>query len=342
MESLSRRFSQEVVEFSMPLDFRSFVATAEIKTSMKETKTIRIGTRGSPLAVAQTGLFAAALRDRHPGLATELVKIKTSGDKIQDRFLNSVGGKGLFTKEIEEALLAGTIDLAVHSLKDLPAEIPDGLTLACFPRRLSHEDVLVTPDGVRLEDLPKRALIGTVSLRRRLQLERRRPDLTFALLRGNIDSRLRRLEAGEFAGIILAQAGIERLNLPAEGTPLGLIPAPGQGCLGIEINIKNNYLKDILKPLHDAETATAVQAERFVMRALGGSCNLPLGALGRVRSGRIRLQAFLASPDGSRWLEAEREGEEARAETLASELVEALFAGGAQDILDAIHHEDAS
>jgi hydroxymethylbilane synthase len=299
-------------------------------------KKLKIGTRGSPLALAQTRGFIESLKERHTSLECEIVTIQTSGDRVQDRFWSAAGGKGLFTKEIEEALLRNEIDLAVHSLKDLPAVIPDGLTIACLPKRLTYEDVLLTRDGSDLNGLPPGATVGTASLRRRVQLKRRRPDLNFALLRGNIDTRIKRLKAGEFDGIVLARAGMIRLGLNVPAVPVGMLPAPGQGCLCIEINIKNNELSKLLQSLHDIETELAVRAERRVMRGLEGNCNLPLGVLGEVEGPVLQLKAFLSSPDGGAWLEEEIRGPSRAPEALAEELLKIFFAKGARKILDSI------
>ncbi len=203
-----------------------------------------LGTRGSPLALAQSRAFAEALGRAHPDLEIEFKTITTTGDRIQNRFLSEVGGKGLFVKEIEDALLAGEIDLAVHSLKDMPAVLPEGLEIACYPERRDPRDVLVSRSWGGWKGLPEGATVGTTSLRRRLQLQALRPDLRFEMLRGNIDTRLRRLAEGDFDAIVLAKAGILRLGLDPEGaTELSLLPAPGQGTLAIETRSGDSELR---------------------------------------------------------------------------------------------------
>ncbi len=299
--------------------------------------TLKLGTRGSPLALAQSRLFADSLLKLHPDIDVELVKITTSGDKIQDRSLASVGGKGLFVKEIEEALLRKEVDLAVHSLKDLPVRIPDELMIACLPKRLSHEDVLIARNGESLEALKAEAVLGTNSLRRRLQIQRLRPDLRFTPLRGNIDTRLKKLSAGEFDGIVLAKAGMLRLGLDLEGSHrLPIIPAPGQGVLAIEILKNNGYLNRILQALHDIDTQVGTVAERRVMQAVGGDCNLPFGALGEVMDDVLYLSAFIASPDGSRWIQESLSGPPENPVQVADRVVERFWAQGGREIVESI------
>ncbi|HKY62150.1 MAG TPA: hydroxymethylbilane synthase [bacterium] len=281
-----------------------------------------LGTRGSALAWAQSSAFAAALEARHPGLKVELKKILTSGDRIQDRFLSEVGGKGLFVKEIEEGLLREEVDLAVHSLKDVPAELAPGLEIAIYPQRLDSEDVLIAASRKSLAELPPRARVGTSSLRRRLQLARLRPDLSFELLRGNIDTRLRKLDEGAFDAIVLAKAGLRRLGVDlSRAVDLPIVAAPGQGTLAIEARAGDRRVKDLLAPLHHGPTETVSLAERRVMKALGGGCHLPLGVYGEIRGDRMKLKAFLAEPDGSRWVEEEVDGAAAEWDKVADELL---------------------
>ncbi|HCU24057.1 MAG TPA: hydroxymethylbilane synthase [Deltaproteobacteria bacterium] len=296
-----------------------------------------MGTRASPLALAQSRAFAEALQAQHPGLKVELKKITTSGDRIQNRFLAEVGGKGLFVKEIEEQLLEKKIDFAVHSLKDMPAQLPEALALGCLPERLDFEDVLVTRDGRGLAELGENARLGTSSLRRRLQLQTLRPDLRFAMLRGNIDSRLKRLEQGEFDGIVLAKAGMRRLGLElSRAKILPIVPAPGQGTLAVEIREQDSELREWLRPLHHEDTERISVAERRVMRELGGSCNLPLGVLGAIHQQELKLLAFLATPDGSRSLTAEAEGVADEPLRVAEALVEKIWDQGGRQIVDAL------
>ncbi len=296
-----------------------------------------LGTRGSPLALAQSRRFAEELKAAHPGLEVDFQTITTSGDRIQNRFLAEVGGKGLFVKEIEDALGTGDIDLAVHSLKDMPAVLPEGLEIACYPRRKSPRDVMIAREGSDWPALPPGAKVGTSSLRRRLQLGRLRPDLNFELLRGNIDTRLRKLESGDYDAIVLARAGMERLGLDvARAVDLPIVPAPGQGTLAIEIRSADRELRELLAALHDPETERVSLAERRVMRELGGSCNLPLGVYGEIAGGVLRLQAFLASPDGAKYIELEGGGSAEAPIEAADRLVEEIWRLGGREILAAI------
>lgn len=296
-----------------------------------------LGTRGSPLALAQSKRFAEELQAAHPGLEIAFQTITTSGDRIQNRFLAEVGGKGLFVKEIEDALQAGEIDLAVHSLKDMPAVLPEGLEIGCFPRRKSPRDVLITLEGVSWKELSQGAKIGTSSLRRRLQLQRLRADLGFEMLRGNIDTRIRKLEAGDYDAIVLAKAGMERLGVDlSRAVEIPIVPAPGQGTLAIEIRSADTELRELLGVLHDPQTECVSQAERRVMRELGGSCNLPLGVFGEIVGDELRLEAFLANPDGTRYLEAKIVGEAKSPLDAAGGLVEEIWRQGGREILAAI------
>jgi len=283
-------------------------------------------TRKSALALAQSRAFVTALRASRADLDLEEKQITTSGDRIQDRPLSEVGGKGLFTKEIEEALLDRTADFAVHSIKDVPAALPDKLQIACIPKREDPRDVLVSPKWKTLAALPKGARVGTSSLRRAVSLRAARADLVIVPLRGNVDTRLRKVEAGEADAIVLARAGLVRLGLESRATeilePEISLPAVGQGALGIEAREGDSAVVSALKSLHDAHTASCVFAERGVMAALGGDCKTPLGAHAQRVEGRdgdhMVLAAFVAEPDGSRmrtarervaWPASEREAE---------------------------------
>jgi len=258
-------------------------------------------TRKSALALAQCRAFVARLAGEH-----ELVEkqVTTSGDRIQDRPLSEVGGKGLFVKEIEEALLDGSADFAVHSIKDVPAALPEKLHIACIPLREDPRDVLVSPKYGSLEKLPKGATLGTSSLRRAVALLAVRPDLKVVPIRGNVDTRLRKVDAGEADAIVLARAGLVRLGLAARATqvlePDVSLPAVGQGALGIEARIGDENVAKALAPLHDLETATCVAAERGVMAALEGDCKTPLAAYARRDGNEMELAAFIAEPDGTK------------------------------------------
>jgi hydroxymethylbilane synthase len=261
-------------------------------------------TRRSALALAQCRAFVAELGRAHPTVTFDEKQVVTTGDKIQDRPLADIGGKGLFVKEIEEALLAREADFAVHSIKDVPAQLPPGLALVCIPKREDPRDVLVAPRHGKLVSLPHGAKVGTSSLRRAVSLRVARPDLTIVPLRGNVDTRLRKVDAGECDAIVLARAGLVRLGLADRGTdvlePDISLPAVGQGALGIEARADDAATRALLAVLHDAATAVCVQAERGVMRALGGDCHTPLAAHARRDGDDIVLDAFVAEPDGSR------------------------------------------
>jgi hydroxymethylbilane synthase len=262
-----------------------------------------LATRRSALALAQARAFARDLAAHWLGLAIEELHVVTTGDKVTTVPLSEVGGKGLFTKEIEEALDRGDAHFAVHSFKDVPAEISPKFVIACVPRRADARDVLVTRSGAGLHALPAGAKVGTSSLRRALQLGLARPDLTVLALRGNVDTRLRKLDSGELDAIVLASAGLGRLGLSARVTealdPALVIPAPGQGALAIECRAGDETTRAALAPLSDPETEIAVACERGVMHAVGGSCTVPFGAYA-VRDGQsLRLEAILAGDPGA-------------------------------------------
>ncbi len=271
---------------------------------------LRVGTRGSTLARTQTDWVVGRLRDRWPGLEVEVHVIRTRGDAIQDRPLAEVGGKGLFVKEIEDALLAGRVDLAVHSAKDVPAELPAGLTLLACPPREDPRDVLVARDGLALEELPPGARVGTSSLRRQSLLRRARPDLVVVPLRGNVDTRLRKVAAGELDAVVLAAAGLARLGLLGRVTqylePRTFIPAVAQGILALEGRAADGGTARLALGVHDGETALALTAERAFLERVAGGCQVPMGAHCRREGERLVLDAFLASPDGGRFAATRR------------------------------------
>lgn len=274
------------------------------------TSKLVLATRRSALALAQARAYARSLEGAVPGLGIEELHVVTTGDKILDVSLSKIGGKGLFTKEVEEALLDGRADFAVHSFKDVPAQLDPAFVIACIPPRADARDVVVSRTGARLSELPQGAKLGTSSLRRRLEILAIRPDLTVIDMRGNVDTRLRKLDAGEFDAIVLARAGLDRLGLSARVTedldPAACIPAAGQGALAIQCRADDEETRRILATLHDAETATAVACERGVMEAVGGGCTVPFGAHA-VREGQeLRLRALLAREDGSEKRRIER------------------------------------
>lgn len=309
---------------------------------------LRIATRGSPLALWQAEHVRSLLRGLGIGGSISLLVLKTQGDLILDRPLSAVGGKGLFTKEIEAALLDGRADLAVHSAKDLPWDLPAGLTLAAIPPRADVRDALIVRPGLSakgpeprgpLSRLPLAVRVGTSSLRRACQLRHLRPDLQIVPLRGNVDTRLRRVQSGELDAAVLASAGLSRLGLAEHITeyldPLEMVPACGQGALGIECRSDDNALLSELRRLADAGATAAVQAERAFSRRLGGSCHTPIGALATcaINEPRLTIRGMVGSLDGSQILSAERVGALHLSAALGIQLADELLAQGALALL---------
>lgn len=301
---------------------------------------LRLGTRGSPLAVAQSEATAAALRRARPGTTVELVRIRTSGDRIQDRSLAEIGGKGLFVKEIEESLLQGTVDVGVHSMKDLPGILPEGLAIIAVPEREDPRDVLIWRGRGGVRSLPLRAKVGTSSLRRAALCRSLRPDLEIVALRGNVDTRLGKWRSGEVDAIVLAAAGLHRLGIALdEAEPLDLdemLPAIGQGALALEAAVTGSAAA-WLREIDDARTADATAAERAVLAALGGDCKTPVAAHARIDGDVLHLIALVARPDGSTVVRGETHGARAEATLLGAALAAELLARGARSILAEIH-----
>jgi hydroxymethylbilane synthase len=297
---------------------------------------LRLGTRGSALALWQANWAKAELEKHWPGLTVELVPIKTTGDRILDVPLARIGGKGLFTKELDEALLDGRIDLAVHSLKDVPFQLPEGIGFAAIPEREDPRDAFVS-GGTPLEALPSGARIGTSSLRRQVQLRHRFPSLNLIALRGNVDTRLRKLGAGEFDGIVLAVAGLKRLGHAGRITQILeddiMLSAVGQGALGIVCRSTDGDTQASLKVLDHVETRTAVMAERGLLRALGGSCQVPVAGRARLDGDELTVKGLIANLDGTRVLSEQLRGPGSRAEALGLELGRKLLSMGAGEIL---------
>jgi hydroxymethylbilane synthase len=264
---------------------------------------LTVATRRSALALAQARAFMRALEARHAGLQVEELHVVTTGDRIQDRPLADIGGKGLFVKEIEEAILEGRADIAIHSLKDVPPVLAPGLVIGCIPEREDPRDALVTRSGASFEDLPAGSKVGTSSLRRSVQLLAWRPDVQIVPLRGNVDTRLRKCEEGVVDAIVLACAGLSRLGLKERVTQIlpetRCIPAIGQGALGIELRADDARASAWLEPLAHSETTLAVAAERGVMRAVEGNCQTPVAAHARRAGSTLQLAALLANPDGT-------------------------------------------
>jgi hydroxymethylbilane synthase len=309
---------------------------------------IRIGTRGSALALWQAEWVKSELEKRYQGMTVTLTKIKTTGDKILDVPLAKVGGKGLFVKEIEEAMLASEIDIAVHSMKDVPTFFPDGLHLSCITKREDPRDALLTRNGVTFRELPKGANVGTSSLRRQAQLMNIRPDFVIHQLRGNVDTRLRKLKEGQFDAIILAAAGIKRLGLAENVTeyidPEISLPAIGQGALGIECSVDDRELNDLIAFFNHAESRTCVTGERALLRRLEGGCQVPIACYGRMKDGKLHLTGLVGSVDGKRIIKDTIEGDPDKAEKLGVTLAENLLVQGADVILREVygHNTDFS
>ncbi|MBP1708318.1 MAG: porphobilinogen deaminase [Deltaproteobacteria bacterium] len=313
---------------------------------MRSSREIKIGTRGSPLALYQANWVKDRLAEVHPHLQVALLKIKTTGDKIQDAPLAKIGGKGLFVKEIEEALIQKKIDLAVHSIKDVPTEFPEGLHLAAITKREDPRDVFISRDKTLLRDLPRGAKIGTSSLRRQAQLLHIRGDFEMIPLRGNLDTRIRKLKTMDLDGVVLALAGVKRLNLeqniteilPAEIS----LPAIGQGALGIETRIGDRETEGYLEFLNDRESSAAVSAERAFLKKLEGGCQVPIGAYGRVEGGTLHIEGLVGRTDGKKLIRHHLEGPTEEAETLGTRLAEILLERGAGEILAEVYRGTSS
>lgn len=299
---------------------------------------LRIGSRGSPLALAQSTWVKQQIESHYPGLEVDLSIIRTSGDRFIDRPIAAVGGKGVFTKEIEDALLNQTIDLAVHSMKDLPTELPDGLTIATVPVREDSRDVLVAKNGLKLAALARGARVATGSLRRQAQLLHHRGDLVVTPIRGNVDTRLRKLDAGEADGLIMAAAGLKRIGhaerigefLPDEIC----VSAVAQGALAIEAR-DDGVVRELLGFLHDASAAAETVAERALLRSLSGGCHVPIGARARADGELLAMIAIVASPDGATLCRAQLAGRTNEADILGQRLADELRRQGAEKILAA-------
>jgi hydroxymethylbilane synthase len=302
---------------------------------------LRIGTRGSLLALTQSGFIQRRIEEAWPDVKVELTVIKTTGDKIQDVPLAKVGGKGLFVKEIEEALLAREVDLAVHSMKDVPAVLPGGLIIGVVPAREDPRDVLVTHKGSGLTDLPPAARVGSSSLRRAAQIRAHRPDILVENLRGNLDTRLRKLDDGMYDAIVLAAAGLHRMGWQDRITAYleveDFLPAVGQGALGLELREDDHEVRELLAPLHDQETSIAVQAERSFLETLEGGCQVPIGGHARAVGDRLELTGLVASVDGSKIFRITRTAPRDEAVRLGIQVAGELLEAGARSILDEVN-----
>ena len=305
-------------------------------------KTIRIATRQSPLALWQAHIIQARLQTLYPNLTIELVPMVTKGDIILDTPLAKIGGKGLFVKELELALLEHRADLAVHSMKDVPMEFPSGLGLSVICEREDPRDAFVSNRYTALEQLPQSAVVGTSSLRRQAQLKALRPDLQIVSLRGNVGTRLNKLDNGDYDAIILAASGLKRLGLENRIRCCiditQSLPAAGQGALGIETRIDDDEINQLLQPLLHAETSYCVRTERAMNRHLQGGCQVPIAGFAELQNGQLYLQALVANPDGSVILRAEGKSQAKQAEQLGIEVAQQLLAQGAGEILQAVYH----
>lgn len=307
-------------------------------------KPIRIATRKSPLAMWQAEFVKDALEQAHPGLSVELVPMVTKGDVILDTPLAKVGGKGLFVKELEVAMLEGRADIAVHSMKDVPVEFPDGLGLVTICEREDPRDAFVSNHYDSIADLPAGAVVGTSSLRRQCQLRAQRPDLVVKDLRGNVNTRLRKLDDGEFDAIILACAGLMRLKMHdrirSAIAPEVSLPAVGQGAVGIECRLDDTRVRTLLDALNHTPTAIRVLCERAMNNRLQGGCQVPIGSYSELEGDQIWLRALVGEPDGSKIVQGEIRGPIANAEALGTELANQLLAQGAKEILEALYGDD--
>ena len=310
---------------------------------MKSPAKIVIASRESKLAMVQTGMIRERLLGLHPGLVVDVLGMTTQGDQILDRPLAQIGGKGLFIKELEEALADGRADLAVHSLKDVPMQMPEGFALAAIMEREDPRDALVSPHVRALGALPSGSVVGTSSLRREAQIRYRHPGLAVEPLRGNVGTRLRKLDEGRYAAVVLAVAGLARLGLADRIAralePEESLPAVGQGALGIECRAERAELVEWLSPLAHPPTSACVRAERAFSAALAGSCHTPLAGYATLRDGTLRLRGLVATRDGTRCLEGERSGAADDPEPLGRALAGDLLARGAGEILAAAARE---
>ncbi len=299
---------------------------------------IKVGTRGSKLALTQTNYVVEALKKAAPETEAEICVIKTSGDIMQDVSLAQIGGQGVFVKEIEEALLAGSIDLAVHSMKDVPGETPEGLTFAALMPREDARDVLVSRGNVKMEFMPKGAKIGTGSLRRAAQIKAMLPDINIFSLRGNIDTRLKKIETENLTGVILAAAGMKRMGYLEKITqylPIELmLPAVGQGALGLQTRKGDTELAELCGKLNHQQTFAEVSAERSYLRTLGGGCRLPIAAYGLLEGKRLTLEGLIAAPNGSEVIRDKVWGEIGAAEELGKRLADLILEKGGRRLLE--------
>lgn len=300
---------------------------------------IVVGTRGSLLARTQTQWVIDRILAANPGLEVETRVITTKGDRQQDRPLPEIGGKGLFTEELEAALLDGSIDIAVHSVKDLPTDLADGLAVLAYPAREDPRDAWVAAADMRFENIPPGSVVGTTSLRRQAQLLARRPDITFVGLRGNVDTRIRKVHRGDCVGAVLAMAGLKRASLDEHAThpfePADMLPAPGQGALGVEGRADDESVAAILAPVHDAATASAVNCERAILARLDAGCRAPVAVYTTVDGDALHCDALVISPDGKRQVRGDADGVTSAVQPVVDAIVNTLKDAGAHEIIAA-------
>jgi hydroxymethylbilane synthase len=297
---------------------------------------LKIGTRGSKLALTQTEIISGMIKEKFPEAAFETKIIKTTGDKILDAPLAKIGGKGLFVKEIDEAVARGDVDFAVHSMKDVPTDLAEGIEIAASPKREPVNDVLIAREAGGMDELPEGAVLGTSSLRRRAQALNARPDLEVKDLRGNVDTRIRKLSEGQYDAIIMAKAGLKRLGLLEHVTedlpPDVFVPSVGQGAIAVVSRIDSD-VGEYLDAINHKETLTGVLAERALLRRLGGGCQVPIGAYTKVK-GKLKLKGIVISPDGKKKIEVTKEGGPEEAEKIGTDAAEILLKNGADMILE--------
>ncbi len=307
-------------------------------------KELVLATRKSKLALAQSRWVKSRIQDAWPGVSVRLLEVTTKGDKILDVPLAKVGGKGLFVKEIEEAMLDGRADMAVHSLKDVPTEIPSGLEVSIFPKREDFRDAFISNSYAAVHDLPQGAAVGTSSLRRMAQLKRLRPDLRIESLRGNLDTRLKKLDQGDFDAIILACAGLKRLGLAQRISSFipveEMLPAIGQGCLGIEFRSSDEETREILSSLHHEDTAVCVNCERAFLERLEGGCQVPIGALAELSpEGTLSVTGLVADEKGERVIKKRLKGKPGEGRQMGLRLGEMILEAGGREILEEVYNE---
>lgn len=302
------------------------------------SKSIRIGTRGSKLALWQANFVKDSLQKIFPDLKININVIKTSGDRFYDKSLSQIGGKGLFIKEIEEAILGNEVDIAVHSMKDVPVDLPEGLEISVFSEREDARDILISRDNLSFNDLEREAVVGTGSLRRQVQIKRLRVDLRLKELRGNVDTRLKKLADGEYDAIVLASAGVRRLGLENQITQHfstdEMIPSPGQGIIGIECRVDDEETKMMIGKLNDKSSEISIQAERNFVNILGGDCSLPLGCYCEFKSdSNIDITGFVASVDGKKIVKDRVAGISSQNIELSNKLAENILSRGGKEII---------